>query len=99
MGRRSTWWIRFDCGRGIGYVIQEGGLFPHYTVAENIGLVPGLEGWAPGRIGARVAEMMRLWGWSLANTQGGNRASFPADRGNGGRGAGFGCGSRDIVDG
>jgi len=48
--------------RGIGYVIQEGGLFPHYTVAENIGLVPGLEGWAPGRIGARVAEMMRLVG-------------------------------------
>src|SRR5882757_6904459 len=48
--------------RGIGYVIQEGGLFPHYTVAENIGLVPGLEGWAPDRIGARVAEMMRLVG-------------------------------------
>ena len=48
--------------RGIGYVIQEGGLFPHYTVAENIGLVPGLEGWARDRIEARVAEMMRLVG-------------------------------------
>ena len=48
--------------RGIGYVIQEGGLFPHYTVAENIGLVPGLEGWERGRIAARVEEMMKLVG-------------------------------------
>lgn len=48
--------------RGIGYVIQEGGLFPHYTVAENVGLVPELEGWEPGRIAARVEEMMRLVG-------------------------------------
>jgi len=48
--------------RGIGYVIQEGGLFPHYTVAENIGLVPGLEGWVRDRIEARVSEMMRLVG-------------------------------------
>jgi len=43
-------------------VIQEGGLFPHYTVAENIGLVPGLQGWGRDRIEARVAEMMRLVG-------------------------------------
>ncbi|HJZ65579.1 MAG TPA: ATP-binding cassette domain-containing protein [Candidatus Acidoferrum sp.] len=48
--------------RGIGYVIQEGGLFPHYSVAENVGLVPGLEGWEAGRIAARVEEMMRLVG-------------------------------------
>ena len=48
--------------RGIGYVIQEGGLFPHYTVAENVGLVPGLEGWEPGRIAARVEAMMKLVG-------------------------------------
>jgi osmoprotectant transport system ATP-binding protein len=48
--------------RGIGYVIQEGGLFPHYTVAENVGLVPALEGWGQDRIEARVAEMMRLVG-------------------------------------
>src|ERR1044071_8353408 len=31
--------------RGIGYVIQEIGLFPHFTVAENVGLLPHLEGW------------------------------------------------------
>jgi osmoprotectant transport system ATP-binding protein len=48
--------------RGIGYVIQEGGLFPHYTVAENVGLVPGLEGWGRDRMEARVDEMMRLVG-------------------------------------
>jgi len=48
--------------RGIGYVIQEGGLFPHFTVAQNVGLVPLLEGWEPARILARVEEMMRLVG-------------------------------------
>jgi len=51
--------------RGIGYVIQEGGLFPHYTVAENIGLVPGLEGWGRDRIEARIAKMMQLVGLEL----------------------------------
>jgi len=34
---------RFILGEGLGYAIQDGGLFPHYTVAENVGLVPGLE--------------------------------------------------------
>jgi osmoprotectant transport system ATP-binding protein len=48
--------------RGIGYVIQEGGLFPHYTVAENVGLVPELEGWGRDRLEERVAGMMRLVG-------------------------------------
>src|SRR5215468_1040795 len=48
--------------RGIGYVIQEGGLFPHYTVAENVGLVPGLERWETERIAERVKEMMTLVG-------------------------------------
>ncbi|HWY43582.1 MAG TPA: ATP-binding cassette domain-containing protein [Candidatus Sulfotelmatobacter sp.] len=48
--------------RGIGYVIQEAGLFPHYTVAENVGLVPALEDWEKNRISARVEEMMHLVG-------------------------------------
>lgn len=48
--------------RGIGYVIQEGGLFPHYTVARNIGLVPELEHWEPSRIAERTAELMWLVG-------------------------------------
>src|SRR6266851_2457738 len=48
--------------RGIGYVIQEAGLFPHFTVAENVGLVPTLEKWDPARIAARVDEMLQLVG-------------------------------------
>lgn len=50
--------------RGIGYVIQETGLFPHFTVARNIGLVPKIEGWPEERIAARVQELMQLVGLS-----------------------------------
>jgi osmoprotectant transport system ATP-binding protein len=48
--------------RGIGYVIQDAGLFPHWTVERNIGLVPQLEHWTEDRIRARVTEMMELVG-------------------------------------
>ncbi len=48
--------------RNIGYVIQEGGLFPHYTVARNISLVPSIEGWAEDRIHDRVQELLRMVG-------------------------------------
>ncbi|HWG58877.1 MAG TPA: ATP-binding cassette domain-containing protein [Candidatus Acidoferrales bacterium] len=48
--------------RRIGYVIQEAGLFPHYTVAQNIALVPRLEGWPEDRIRARVRELLALLG-------------------------------------
>jgi osmoprotectant transport system ATP-binding protein len=48
--------------RRIGYVIQEVGLFPHFTVAANVGLVPRLEGWAPERIADRVRELLGLVG-------------------------------------
>jgi osmoprotectant transport system ATP-binding protein len=48
--------------RGIGYVIQEVGLFPHFTVAKNIGLVPKIEGWTEERIRARVQEMLQIVG-------------------------------------
>ncbi|HWK64937.1 MAG TPA: ABC transporter ATP-binding protein [Rhizobiaceae bacterium] len=47
--------------RRIGYAIQGHGLFPHRTVAQNIGTVPRLLGWAPGRIAARVEELMELF--------------------------------------
>ena len=46
--------------RGIGYVIQSGGLFPHMDVRANIGLLPALEGWDASRIEARVEELLRL---------------------------------------
>jgi len=48
--------------REIGYVIQEVGLFPHRTIAENIGTVPQLLGWKKDRIRARTAELMELIG-------------------------------------
>jgi osmoprotectant transport system ATP-binding protein len=51
--------------RGIGYVIQEVGLFPHYTVEKNIGLVPRIEGWPTGRVHQRVEELLQMVGLDL----------------------------------
>jgi len=48
--------------RGIGYVIQEAGLFPHFTVERNVGLVPRIEGWPEDRIRTRVQELFQLVG-------------------------------------
>jgi osmoprotectant transport system ATP-binding protein len=48
--------------RGIGYVIQDAGLFPHWTVERNVGLVPKLDGWPKEKIQARVREMLSLVG-------------------------------------
>jgi osmoprotectant transport system ATP-binding protein len=48
--------------RQIGYVIQQIGLFPHQTVAENIATVPKLLGWDKARIAARVTELLELIG-------------------------------------
>jgi osmoprotectant transport system ATP-binding protein len=45
----------------MGYVIQSVGLFPHWTVARNVGVVPTLLGWAPRRIDARVDELLTLF--------------------------------------
>ena len=46
--------------RRIGYVIQAGGLFPHMTVATNIGIVPKMLGWDKAKIAARVDELLEL---------------------------------------
>jgi osmoprotectant transport system ATP-binding protein len=51
-----------DLRRGIGYVIQQVGLFPHRTVAQNIGTVPKILGWERARIADRVAELIELVG-------------------------------------
>lgn len=48
--------------RHIGYVIQQIGLFPHMTIAQNVATVPKLLGWEPARIKARVGEMLELVG-------------------------------------
>ncbi len=48
--------------RSIGYVIQDAGLFPHFTVAKNIGLVPRISGWPEPKIRARVEDLLQLTG-------------------------------------
>jgi osmoprotectant transport system ATP-binding protein len=60
--RRTTDWNLIRLHRSIGYVIQDAGLFPHFTVAENVGLIPTLEKWQSSRIAARVEEMLQLVG-------------------------------------
>jgi len=60
--RATTDWDLIQLRRGIGYVIQEVGLFPHFTIGENIGLVPRLKGWTAERVAARVAELLQQVG-------------------------------------
>ncbi len=61
-GRSTKDWDLIKLRRTIGYVIQEIGLFPHFTIARNVGLVPSLEGWNPKQIKARVYELLQLVG-------------------------------------
>ena len=61
-GRPTTAWDPIRLRRGIGYVIQEVGLFPHFTVERNIALVPAVDGWPRERIRERVDAMLRLAG-------------------------------------
>lgn len=57
-GRRAADWDLIRMRRRMGYVIQEGGLFPHWTVAENVGLVPRLEGRPEAATAERVDELL-----------------------------------------
>jgi osmoprotectant transport system ATP-binding protein len=59
-------WDPISLRRHIGYVLQEGGLFPHFTIAENVALVPGLENWDEARKKERTAEMLELVGLDTA---------------------------------
>ena len=61
-GKATTEWDPITLRRRTGYVIQDAGLLPHYTVARNIGLVPELDGWDSGRIASRVAELLQVVG-------------------------------------
>ena len=61
-GRRQADWEPVALRRSIGYVLQDVGLFPHWTVEHNIALVPRLEGWPKDRIQQRVREMLVLVG-------------------------------------
>jgi osmoprotectant transport system ATP-binding protein len=61
-GRPVREWNTFALRRHVGYVLQEIGLFPHMTVAENVAVVPTLLGWDAPRIESRVREMLELVG-------------------------------------
>jgi len=61
-GISTVEWNLIKLRRQIGYVIQETGLFPHFTVERNVGLVPSLEGWNSDRIRQRVFELLHLVG-------------------------------------
>lgn len=57
-GRSTAEWDGIRLRRSIGYVIQDAGLFPHYSVGRNVGLVPTLEGWPADRIQRRTRELL-----------------------------------------
>jgi osmoprotectant transport system ATP-binding protein len=61
-GRATVAWDPIALRRHIGYVIQEAGLFPHYTVEQNVSLVPRLEGRPAAQIRPRAAELLALVG-------------------------------------
>jgi len=60
--KSSHEWDPIQLRRGIGYAIQDVGLFPHYTVWDNVALVPKLEKWEQSRIAARVEQVLQLVG-------------------------------------
>jgi osmoprotectant transport system ATP-binding protein len=59
-GKSSTDWDAIKLRRQTGYVVQETGLFPHFTVERNVALVPTLEGWEESRTRQRVRELLEL---------------------------------------
>jgi osmoprotectant transport system ATP-binding protein len=61
-GQPTAAWDVIRLRRMIGYVIQDVGLFPHFTVERNIALVPRIENWPAERVDSRVAELLQLVG-------------------------------------
>jgi osmoprotectant transport system ATP-binding protein len=61
-GQDTRAWDPISLRRRIGYVLQEGGLFPHMSVADNVAVVPRLEGWPAADVDARVRELLELVG-------------------------------------
>ncbi len=61
-GREIRAWDPIRLRRRTGYVIQDVGLFPHLSVAENVELIPKLEGWTPEQRGQRVQELLAFVG-------------------------------------
>lgn len=61
-GKPTVEWDAIRLRRRTGYVIQEAGLFPHFTVERNVALVPTLENWEEARVRERVRELLQLVG-------------------------------------
>jgi osmoprotectant transport system ATP-binding protein len=61
-GKSTTDWNPIELRRHIGYVIQESGLFPHFTIERNVALVPSLSGWDKTRAAQRVNELLEMVG-------------------------------------
>ena len=61
-GLKTMEWEPIRLRRSMGWVIQETGLFPHYSVERNIAVVPRLEHWPDARVRTRVSELMQLVG-------------------------------------
>lgn len=59
-GRRTTDWDSIELRRNIGYVLQDGGLFPHFTIGQNVGLTLKLLRHESGAIRDRVNKMLSL---------------------------------------
>lgn len=59
-GRATADWDEIELRRHIGYVLQDGGLFPHFTIRQNVGIVPKLLNWDTERINDRVGEVLDL---------------------------------------
>ncbi|HEY7333594.1 MAG TPA: ATP-binding cassette domain-containing protein [Bryobacteraceae bacterium] len=72
-GRSTREWDPIRLKRRIGYVIQEVGLFPHFTVAANVALVPKLEGWSQADVAGRVDGLLATVGLPAAEF----RARYP----------------------
>jgi osmoprotectant transport system ATP-binding protein len=61
-GRDTREWEPIKLRRSVGYVLQDVGLFPHMSVADNVAVVPRLEGWSADRVAQRVHELLELVG-------------------------------------
>ena len=74
-GRDVTCMDPVELRRSVGYVIQQVGLFPHWSIADNVATVPRLLGWDEARVGARVDELLHLVGLEPAQF----RARWPRE--------------------
>ena len=61
-GRDTREWLPIALRRNVGYVLQDVGLFPHMSVADNVAVVPRLERWPAARVSTRVHELLELVG-------------------------------------